>query len=59
MPRCSTATAIDTLIRHPAGQPPGTLPAYDRVLLKRELDLFPDWYIGKHVTIPFGDGAAQ
>ena len=25
------------------------LPAYDEVLLRRELDLFPDWYIAKHV----------
>jgi aminoglycoside/choline kinase family phosphotransferase len=46
--------AIDTLIAIQLGSRPGALPAYDRVLLKRELDLFPDWYIGKHVTIPFG-----
>jgi len=47
--------ALDTLVdiqRHGRAE---NLPAYDRTLLKRELDLFPDWYIGKHVTIPFGD----
>lgn len=48
--------AIDTLIDIQRNSRPDTLPAYDRALLKRELDLFPDWYIGKHVTINFGDG---
>jgi aminoglycoside/choline kinase family phosphotransferase len=47
--------AIDTLIAIQLGSRPGALPAYDRTLLKRELDLFPDWYIGKHVTIDFGN----
>jgi aminoglycoside/choline kinase family phosphotransferase len=46
--------AIDTLIDIQRGSRPDTLPAYDRALLKRELDLFPDWYIGKHVAIDFG-----
>ena len=47
--------AIDTLIDIQQGGLPDVLPAYDRTLLKRELDLFPDWYIGKHVTIDFGN----
>ncbi|MBU0752890.1 MAG: phosphotransferase [Gammaproteobacteria bacterium] len=47
--------AIDTLIRIQLGSRAGELPEYDRILLKRELDLFPDWYIGKHVPIAFGD----
>lgn len=46
--------AIDTLIDIQRSSRPDTLPAYDRALLKRELDLFPDWYIGKHVAIDFG-----
>ena len=25
------------------------LPGYDEALLRRELDLFPDWYVGRHV----------
>ena len=28
---------------------PGVLPAYDRALLERELNLFPDWYVAKHL----------
>lgn len=47
--------AIDTLIAIQRASRPGSLPAYDRALLQRELDLFPDWYIGKHVPIDFGD----
>jgi aminoglycoside/choline kinase family phosphotransferase len=47
--------AIETLIDIQRGSRPGQLPAYDRTLLKHELDLFPDWYIGRHVTIDFGD----
>lgn len=30
---------------------PGILPEYDRALLLRELDLFPDWYIAKHLGL--------
>lgn len=47
--------AIDTLIAIQRAGQPGALPAYDRGLLKRELDLFPDWYVGKHVPIDFTD----
>ena len=30
---------------------PGILPAYDHALLSRELDLFPEWYISRHLGI--------
>lgn len=30
---------------------PGVLPEYDRALLERELNLFPDWYVAKHLGI--------
>jgi aminoglycoside/choline kinase family phosphotransferase len=43
--------AIDTLIRIQLASKPDQLPPYDRVLLKRELDLFPDWYLAKHVEL--------
>lgn len=41
--------AIDSLILLQAQSRPGVLPEYDRALLHRELMLFPDWYIGKHL----------
>jgi aminoglycoside/choline kinase family phosphotransferase len=47
--------AIDTLIDIQGASRSGILPVYDKALLKRELDLFPDWYIGKHVPIAFGN----
>ena len=43
--------ALDALIHIQLASRPDELPAYDRVLLKRELDLFPDWYLTKHVKI--------
>jgi aminoglycoside/choline kinase family phosphotransferase len=47
--------AIDTLLDIQRASRPDALPAYDRALLKRELDLFPDWYIDKHLPINFGN----
>ena len=34
---------------------PGVLPDYDRALLARELALFPDWYIARHLGITLTD----
>ena len=48
-------TAIDTLIDIQRHSRPDTLPAYDRTLLLRELNLFPDWYIERHLPINFGN----
>lgn len=46
------ATALVTL---QSGTQPGALPAYDRALLQRELDLFPTWYIGKHLGVTLSE----
>lgn len=43
--------ALDTLIDIQRASRPGALPAYDRTLLKRELDLFPDWYVARHLAV--------
>jgi aminoglycoside/choline kinase family phosphotransferase len=43
--------AIDALILIQAQSKPGLLPEYDRALLQRELMLFPDWYVGKHLGV--------
>ena len=40
--------AIDALIRWQLASKPDVLPPYDRALLERELQLFPDWYIARH-----------
>jgi hypothetical protein len=40
--------AVDTLIAWQKASRPGVLPPYDHALLRRELELFPQWYIGQH-----------
>jgi N-acetylmuramate 1-kinase len=34
---------------------PGVLPAYDEALLRRELQLFPDWYLAQHKGLTLDD----
>jgi len=34
---------------------PDVLPEYDRALLTRELNLFPDWYVARHLDIKLDD----
>jgi N-acetylmuramate 1-kinase len=41
--------AIDVLIQWQRASRPGVLPPYDAALLQREIDLFPEWYVGKHL----------
>ena len=40
--------ATDTLLQWQLASRPGVLPQYDEALLRRELALFPDWYVAKH-----------
>jgi N-acetylmuramate 1-kinase len=41
--------AIDALIRWQLATRANELPPYDEALLRRELNLFPEWYIGRHL----------
>jgi hypothetical protein len=43
------ADATDALLRWQLATRPGALPPYDEALLRREMGLFPDWYVGKHL----------
>jgi aminoglycoside/choline kinase family phosphotransferase len=45
----------DALIRIQQASRPGVLPEYDRALLTRELMLFPEWYVGKHLGVSLTD----
>ncbi len=45
----------DALIRIQQASRPGVLPEYDRALLTRELMLFPDWYVAKHLGVDMSD----
>ena len=43
--------ATTALVKWQSATKPGALPPYDEALLRRELALFPDWYIGRHLGI--------
>ncbi|MGZ5819697.1 MAG: aminoglycoside phosphotransferase family protein [Burkholderiaceae bacterium] len=47
--------AIDALILLQMQSQPGVFPEYDRAMLHRELMLFPDWYINKHLGVTLTD----
>ena len=43
--------ATDALIRWQLASREGVLPPYDEAMLRRELDLFPDWFLRRHLGI--------
>ena len=43
--------ALDALVKWQVASKPDTLPLYDEALLGRELGLFPEWYVGRHLGI--------
>jgi N-acetylmuramate 1-kinase len=42
--------AADALVKIQLASRPDELPPYDEALLRRELNLFPEWYVGKHLA---------
>jgi len=40
--------AVDALLAWQLASQPGVLPPYDEALLRREMELFPEWYLVKH-----------
>jgi hypothetical protein len=51
--------AIAALITWQRASRPDVLPPYDRALLQREMDLFPDWYVGRHLGIKLTDAQRE
>jgi N-acetylmuramate 1-kinase len=49
------ADATDALIRWQLATRPGELPPYDEALLRREMQLFPDWYVARHLGVQMRD----
>ncbi|MBS1162260.1 MAG: aminoglycoside phosphotransferase, partial [Burkholderiaceae bacterium] len=43
--------ATGALVRWQLASRAGALPPYDEALLRRELDLFPEWYLGRHLGL--------
>jgi aminoglycoside/choline kinase family phosphotransferase len=48
--------ALDALIRWQVASSAGVLPPYDDALLRRELELFPEWYVQRHLGITLDAG---
>lgn len=48
------ADALATLVRMQGIDPAG-MPAYDDAVLRRELALFPQWFLGTHLDLPVPD----
>jgi N-acetylmuramate 1-kinase len=46
---CLMRDAIGALVRWQAASRPGVLPPYDEALMRRELELYPEWYVGRHL----------
>ena len=47
--------ATDALIRIQLASRANELPPYDEALLRRELNLFPEWYVAKHLGVTLTD----
>jgi N-acetylmuramate 1-kinase len=53
------ADATDALLRWQLATRPGELPAYDEALLRREMNLFPEWYVAKHLGLKLNEKQSQ
>jgi aminoglycoside/choline kinase family phosphotransferase len=53
------ADATAALLRWQQATRPGELPPYDEALLRRELALFPDWYVARHLRISLSSAQRQ
>jgi aminoglycoside/choline kinase family phosphotransferase len=49
------ADAVDALLKFQLASQPGVLPEFDRDFVLRELNLFPEWYVGRHLGITMTD----
>jgi aminoglycoside/choline kinase family phosphotransferase len=47
--------ATRALVQMQLASKPDALPNYDQALLQRELDLFPEWYLRKHLNFELSD----
>jgi aminoglycoside/choline kinase family phosphotransferase len=47
--------AVDALINFQLASQPGVLPEFDRAFVLREMNLFPEWYLGKHLGVTMTD----
>lgn len=55
-PHALFADARDALVRWQLASREGVLAAYDEATLRREVELFPDWYLARHRGLVLGPG---
>jgi aminoglycoside/choline kinase family phosphotransferase len=46
------AEALESLMKIQLASQPDVLPEFDRAFMLREMNLFPEWFIGKHLAPP-------
>jgi aminoglycoside/choline kinase family phosphotransferase len=51
--------ALNALVLWQLASRPAVLPPYDDALLRRELALFPDWYVSRHLGVSLGASQQQ
>jgi hypothetical protein len=51
--------ATDALVRWQLASKGGVLPEYDEALLRREMNLFPEWYVRRHLGKPAPQAALE
>jgi N-acetylmuramate 1-kinase len=51
--------ASNALIKMQLASKPDVFPPYDEALLTREMQLFPDWYVAKHLNVTLTDAQQQ
>lgn len=47
--------ATDALVKWQAASAPGILPPYDEAVLRQEIELFPEWFVGRHCGIEWDE----
>ncbi|MES2296865.1 MAG: phosphotransferase [Pseudomonadota bacterium] len=47
--------AVDALIKFQLASAPGVLPEFDRAFVLRELNLFPEWFVGRHLGVTMSE----
>ncbi|TFW15016.1 aminoglycoside phosphotransferase [Massilia arenosa] len=47
--------AVDALIKFQLASQPGVLPEFDRAFVMRELNIFPEWYVERHLGVQLDD----
>jgi aminoglycoside/choline kinase family phosphotransferase len=47
--------AVDALIKFQLASQPGVLPEFDRAFVLREMNLFPEWFISRHLGVTLTD----